>query len=96
MGQNLYVSGGVSTGADVAHEWYSENVNYNYNTRNPKNNRVIGNFTRLVWKASKNIGCAVAVGTCSEYKNSYYVGCNYFPVGNVLGHYTKNVGKPKS
>ena len=96
MGQNLYVSGGVPSGADVANSWYSENVNYNYNTGKTKNNGVIGHFTQLVWKSSKNIGCAVAVGTWSGYKNSYYVGCNYFPGGNVFGEYTKNVGKPTS
>ena len=96
MGQNLYVSSGVPTGADVANDWYSENVNYNYNTGNAKNNGVIGHFTQLVWKSTKNIGCAVAVGAWNGYKNSYYVGCNYFPGGNVLGQYTKNVGKPIS
>ena len=98
MGQNLYVMGGATpTGAQVADSWYSENKDYNYDTGKAKTNgAVIGHFTQLVWKASKQIGCAVAIGSWSGYNPSYYVCCNYFPGGNVLGQYTTNVAKPTS
>ena len=55
-----------------------------------------GHFTQVVWKSSKQIGCAVAVGPWKTFTNSYYVGCNYLPVGNVLGQYSKNVSPPTS
>ena len=97
MGQNLYVSGGAApTGAAVANYWYSENKNYDYAKGTGKNNAVVGHFTQLVWKATTKIGCAVAEGTWSGYKPSYFVCCNYFPGGNVQGQYTKNVLKPTS
>ncbi len=97
MGQNLYISGGAApTGAAVANYWYSENKNYDYSTGKSKNNAVTGHFTQLVWKSTKQIGCAVAIGTWNGYNPSYFVCCNYFPGGNVLGQYTKNVLKPTS
>jgi uncharacterized protein YkwD len=96
LGQNLYLSVGAPTASAVADSWYSENKNYNYATGKSKNNGVIGHFTQLVWKSSKKIGCAVAVGTWKGYKNSYFVGCNYYPAGNYANEYTKNVGKPIS
>ena len=98
MGQNLYVIGGAApTGAGVADSWYSENKDYDYATGKGKTaNAMIGHFTQLVWKASKQIGCAVATGTWSGYNPSYFVCCNYFPGGNVQGQYTTNVAKPTS
>ena len=97
MGQNLFVSGGVApTGAGVADNWYSENKNYDYASGGSKNGGVVGHFTQLVWKATTQIGCAVAEGSWSGYKPSYFVCCNYFPGGNMLGQYTKNVLKPTS
>ena len=98
LGQNLYVCGGMTPTADsVLEGWYTEEeVNYDYNTGTSKNGGVIGHFTQVVWKNSKQIGCAIAQGNWSGYRNSYYVCCNYFPGGNILGQYTKNVDKPSS
>ena len=97
MGQNLYLKGGAApTGNEVANSWYSENKNYDYSKGDSKNGGVIGHFTQLVWKASKSIGCAVAIGPWNGYNPSYYVCCNYFPGGNVDGKYKANVPKPTS
>ena len=97
VGQNLYVLGGAApTGKDITEDWYSENKNYNYSTGKAKNNGVIGHFTQLVWKSSKNIGCAYASGTWNGFNQSYFVCCNYYPAGNYQNQYTKNVGKPTS
>ena len=98
MGQNLFLMGGAApTADDVANDWYSENQNYDYSTGKAKKaNAVIGHFTQMVWKATKQIGCAVAIGPWGNYNPSYYVCCNYFPGGNVSGQYTKNVAKPSS
>ena len=97
LGQNLYVSGGVPTPDGVLKSWYTnEQVNYDYNKGESKNGGTIGHFTQVVWKNSKQIGCAYGTGTWSGYKNSYFICCNYFPGGNVKGAYTKNVAKPSS
>ena len=97
MGQNLYASGGiVPKGADVTNLWYLENNNYDYATGEAKNNAVVGHFTQLVWKSSTKIGCAVAQGYFKGFDTGYYICCNYFPGGNILGQYINNVLKPIS
>ena len=97
MGQNLFVSGGTAPkGVDVANNWYSESKNYDYASGTGKNNAVVGHFTQLVWKSTTQIGCIVAEGSCSGYSQSYFVCWNYFPGGNILGQYPKNVLKPTS
>ena len=98
VGQNLFVSGGgVPTADMILNSWYtSEEKNYDYSKGASKNGNTIGHFTQVVWKSSKQIGCAYATGTWSGYRNSYFVCCNYFPGGNMLGAYTKNVDKPTS
>ncbi|PNH09990.1 Golgi-associated plant pathogenesis-related protein 1 [Tetrabaena socialis] len=54
--------------------WYNEVQYYNFAaakafTQNwpPYNNRTVGHFTALVWKASGQLGCGVATGTTSAY-----------------------------
>ena len=97
VGQNLYLSSWAPTGTQVADSWYSENVDYNYSTGKAKTaNAVVGHFTQLVWKGSKQIGCAVAVGPWQGYQNSYYVGCDYLPAGNYIGQEVNNVSPPTS
>ena len=97
VGQNLFLSSWAPTGTEVADDWYSENVDYDYSTGKAKNNNaVVGHFTQLVWKGSKQIGCAVAVGPWLSYKNSYYVGCDYLPPGNYIGQEVENVSPPTS
>ena len=97
VGQNLYVSTWGPTAKDILQGWYyEEEPNYNYNTGKSKNGGVIGHFTQVVWKNTKQIGCAYATGTYLAYSNSYYVCCNYFPAGNYYGQYTQNVRTPSA
>ena len=93
MGQNLFVMGGaVPTGTEVADSWYEEIKDYDFDTgKSITPNAMIGHFTQLVWKGSKQIGCAVAIGPWKSYNPIYYVCCNYFPGGNVIGYYNTNV-----
>ena len=78
LGQNLYVCGGMTPTADsVLEGWYTEEeVNYDYNTGTSKNGGVIGHFTQVVWKSSKQIGCALAKGPWLQY-NGFYVNVLY-------------------
>lgn len=56
-----------------------------YNPGNPKPSH----FTQVVWKSTQRVGCAVT--TCGgifgpNSKAQYHV-CEYFPAGNVIGHF---------
>ena len=96
MGQNLHLSSYPTTAESVLDGWYtSEEVNYDYDTGSSKGG-VIGHFTQVVWKGSKQIGCNYKVGPWRNFPNSYYVCCNYFPGGNIIGYYTQNVERPTS
>ena len=61
VGQNLFLSRWAPTGTRVADDWYSEIEHYNYDNVD-KGKRTAGHFTQMVWKSTKQIGCAVAVG----------------------------------
>ena len=96
VGQNLFLSSWAPTGTYVADDWYSEIENYDYTAADEKGIISSGHFTQMVWKSSKQIGCAVTVGPWKTYSDAYYVGCNYLPVGNILGHFSENVSPPTS
>ena len=97
MGQNLHLSSYPPTADSVLNGWYTkEEKNYDYDTGKSANGGVVGHFTQVVWKSSKQIGCAVKTGAWGNYANSYYVCCNYFPGGNWVGEETQNVERPSS
>ena len=96
VGQNLFVDYITPTGKNVADAWYSENVDYDYGNGTKKAGAVTTHFTQLVWKSTKQIGCAVAIGPWGDFKTSYFVGCDYLPAGNYAGQYDKNVSPPTS
>lgn len=55
-----------------------------------------GHFSQIVWKGTKEVGCAVAycgAGSLASYPG-YYSVCNYGPPGNYQGEYSANVGAP--
>jgi hypothetical protein len=47
-----------------------------------------GHFTQMVWKGSRELGVGRAV---SDNGRRTYVVCNYFPAGNLVGHFEDNV-----
>ena len=68
-GENLYqVSGRRSTPREVVEAWRSESL------------RGYNHHTQVVWKGTKEVGCAVARNT----RHEIYV-CNYDPPGNIVG-----------
>ena len=96
LGRIYFFQVGPPTGTEVADNWYSEIKNYDYTAADEKGIISAGHFTQMVWKSSKQIGCAVAVGPWKGYSDSYYVGCDYLPEGNVFRHYSVNVVPPTS
>jgi recyclin-1 len=84
--------------------WANESKSYDYSA--PGFSEQTGHFTQLVWKATRQLGCAVT--NCSAYdpNNSngeafgWFVVCEYAPPGNVVGDgnklFTANVLPPTS
>jgi glioma pathogenesis-related protein 2 len=87
LGENLFMQGGrAMTGDYAVDSWYSEIKNYNF--QNPrKRSGVVGHFTQLVWKGSKEVGIGCGVSS----NGSYYVVANYYPAGNWVGEESQNV-----
>lgn len=78
-GQNLYeMVGAKVTPEEVVKRWMSEASDYNY-----KNNRCradCGHYTQVIWRDTKELGCAVA----RRGDREVWV-CDYNPPGNYVG-----------
>ena len=84
LGENLYKNYGTTVDGNGAVDlWYNEVAKYDY--KNPGFSMETGHYTQLVWKGSKNLGCGIACG------KGCIVTCNYYPAGNYLGEFDKNV-----
>jgi len=47
-----------------------------------------GQFTQVIWKETKEVGCALAKSTVS---GRFYGVCHYYPAGNYKGRFRQNV-----
>ena len=79
VGENLFASFSSSTiiynSGSMSDSWYSEIKDYNFDTG--KSTGVVGHFTQLVWKDSKEVGFGLG------FAKGYVVGvANYYPGGN--------------
>jgi len=78
-----YNTAGFGSEAMVA-LWGSEKVDYRpgifpNNSRSGDVERV-GHYTQLIWRSSRRVGCAAAVGQDEEF-----LVCRYSEAGNVMG-----------
>jgi uncharacterized protein YkwD len=66
--------------------WYDEVRQYNFGA--PGFQKGTGHFTQIVWRGTRELGCAVA----SCHGRKYWV-CRYAPQGNIVnpGYFEKNV-----
>ena len=71
------------------HSWY-EGVKY-YNFTQGIFTPNSGFFTQLVWRATTQIGCGLAINN----ENKVYGVAYYFPQGNILNKFKQNVLKEK-
>jgi hypothetical protein len=89
-GENLYACWGKkATGIDASQSWYDEIKDYNFEYPSKKTG-VVGHFTQLVWKDSKEVGFGVA----KSKQGWYYLVANYYPAGNYIGMELQNVFPP--
>ena len=84
IGQNVFWFGESFTGDDVVDMWYKSENKYDY--KNPKYTSETEDFTQIVWKNTKKIGCGYA---CND-KDCYGI-CTYYPAGNYLNQFSSNV-----
>ncbi|KAH7880528.1 CAP domain-containing protein [Lentinula edodes] len=89
FGENLAAGTGSGYGIAQAIDSWSSEVSQ-YDPSNP----VASHFTQMVWKATTQVGCAVAscsgIFAASFGLASFYV-CEYSPQGNVIGEFAQNV-----
>ncbi|KAJ8091921.1 hypothetical protein PM082_024155 [Marasmius tenuissimus] len=88
-GENLYAAApGGANPVDGVKSWTNEASDYDPNNPQPSH------FTQVVWKASTELGCAVA--ECGDkifpnFPTSTFLVCEYSPAGNVIGQFPENV-----
>lgn len=78
-GENLYaISGGAASLNDVVSAWASESAGYD--VRSDACTGVCGHYTQIVWRTTRELGCAVA----TDVEREVWV-CEYDPPGNYVG-----------
>ena len=90
LGENLAIgTSGAFPPASQVQSWYDEINSYDFATGRSRDGQAVGHFTQVIWRGTRQVGCAVA--TCNG--NDLLV-CNYSPAGNVVGRYVPNVPRP--
>jgi len=84
-GENLYASSSSAVLKNGVDSWVNEESAYSYNTNSCINNRVCGHYTQVIWKTTKEVGCAKAIYQTGKYKGWTVVVCQYNPAGNFIG-----------
>lgn len=80
LGENLFaITGARSSTAEVIRAWAGEAKNYDYRLNRCRD--VCGHYTQIVWRDTRQVGCAVA----RDNRREIWV-CNYDPPGNWVGH----------
>ena len=78
-GENMYETrGGQTRPPKVVDRWVAEAANYDYKSNKCKG--VCGHYTQVVWRGTKEVGCAVA----RQGDREVWV-CEYSPPGNYVG-----------
>ncbi|XP_077545277.1 uncharacterized protein LOC144158330 [Haemaphysalis longicornis] len=92
-GENLFMNWNSSPehhihGKRAVDNWYDEIKMYHWgNTWQP----ACGHFTQVVWRTARKIGTGIA-----KYNHKIFVVTNYYPPGNMMGHFKENVPRPGS
>jgi len=87
LGENLFEIEGTGPGAtatpgQVVDDWASEARDYDYRSNSCRD--VCGHYTQIVWRDTRQVGCAVARGAGGVGRREVWV-CEYDPPGNWVG-----------
>jgi len=78
-GENIYeVTGGQAAPEAVVKVWTAESADFDYKTNRCRG--ACGHYTQVVWRDTKELGCAVA-----RRGNREIWVCEYAPPGNYVG-----------
>ncbi|KAI1384231.1 PR-1-like protein [Hypoxylon trugodes] len=88
-GENLAL--GCSDAGSCVDMWASEVSGYNYD--DPGFGESTGHFTQLVWRDTTDVGCGAKL--CPG-NGGWYLACEYWPRGNIIGAFADEVGEPVS
>ncbi|EEU39077.1 uncharacterized protein NECHADRAFT_70256 [Fusarium vanettenii 77-13-4] len=84
-GENLAIGYGNTTASIEA--WGDEREDYDFDK--PKFSKATGHFSQLVWKDTTDVGCGRKL--CGD--RGWFLVCEYWPRGNVIGQFTDQVNK---
>ncbi|MCJ1441748.1 MAG: hypothetical protein MMC23_002240 [Stictis urceolatum] len=84
-GENL--AEGYANVTSAVDAWGNERSKYNF--KSGSFSEATGHFTQLVWKASSTVGCGRK--WCDGDFTGWYLVCEYWPRGNVIGEFVENV-----
>ncbi|PSS27692.1 hypothetical protein M430DRAFT_112722, partial [Amorphotheca resinae ATCC 22711] len=84
-GENL--AAGYTNASAAVEAWGLEGAKYDY--ERPGFSETTGHFTQLVWSNTTTVGCGRMA--CNGVKNTpgFYVVCEYYPPGNVVGDHNR-------
>jgi uncharacterized protein YkwD len=98
VGENLYKTGWMGTGRtkrqllDAAVDgWGGEDQFYDFVKHVSKTGAMVGHFTQLIWRSTKQVGCGFALIERPGGWTYCYIVAVYHPAGNVLGQYPDNI-----
>ena len=72
--------------------WYDEIKKYDY--KYSKFSEETGHFTQLIWAGSKKLGVGLGYAE-KDRMHTFICVAHYYPPGNVIGDFKKNVKKLK-
>ena len=81
-GENL--AAGYPSATESVDGWGDERAEYNFNTPTGFS-EATGHFTQLVWKGTTSTGCAAVNCTGKGGMDGFFLVCEYYPPGNVVG-----------
>lgn len=84
-GENIAI--GCSDVTGCVDLWGDEREKYNWN--DPGFSEKTGHFSQLVWKNTTTLGCGRKL--CGT--SSWFLVCEYWPRGNVIGEFKEEVGR---
>lgn len=85
---------GNTFGAGAADGWHAEIKYYpwpEYTGPSSNGGKEVTHFTQQVWKDTKEVGYGIGMREGCQY---IYVVGRYWPAGNLMGSFAKNVMKP--
>ncbi|MCJ1281922.1 hypothetical protein MMC26_001245 [Xylographa opegraphella] len=86
-GENL--AQGYTNVTDAVDAWGDERNEYDFGS--PGFSEATGHFTQLVWKATTTVGCGRMLCDGTNDVAGWYVVCEYYPPGNVIGEFGAEV-----